>query len=91
MWNENGWKTSYADYKPKETKTEEPKPKSEGYISVSGSSIIKGFQYDPDTKKLTVDLTSGNTYVYDDIAQYLYDGFKAADSKGSYYNNYIKR
>ena len=102
LWGEK-YKGSFADYKPKtehkkaestkkkteEKKTEEEKPQEDGYINVSNSSFIAGYQYDRNSGQLTVDLTSGRRYTYN-VSPEVYEGLKNADSPGGYYNTYIK-
>lgn len=101
LWKEK-YKTEFDKYKPKtdhggeksnaQTKTEPEteKQNDEGYVSISNSSLIAGLNYHAADQVLEVTLNSGATYTYSGISKDTYEAFKAADSKGSFYNNYIK-
>jgi hypothetical protein len=58
------------------------------------SSNILSAGYDPATKMMEVEFRGkgGNTtYQYHEVPKEVYDGFLAADSKGSYLHSNIKR
>lgn len=60
---------------------------------VTSSNLVSA-GYDAATKTMEVEFygKSGNTiYQYHDVPKEVYDGFLAADSKGSYFHNNIKR
>lgn len=55
------------------------------------SSNVEAIGYDPDTQQLHVRFVkSGETYVYYDVEEWVFQEFMQADSKGKYLNNQIK-
>lgn len=58
------------------------------------SSWLTGGHYDPETKTLTVGMTSG-TYECTGVPQAVYDGFaatfQAEESSGKYFGEHIKK
>jgi hypothetical protein len=55
------------------------------------SSNIEAIGYDSEARELHVRfLKSGETYVYHDVEQWVFDAMMQADSKGSYLNRQIK-
>lgn len=54
------------------------------------STAIANFNYDPKRKILAVTFLSGNLYYYKAVPQMVYNGLKAAMSKGRYFNDFIK-
>jgi hypothetical protein len=54
------------------------------------STAIRSAAYDDETRELTVALTTGRTYVYRDVDEWVYDELLAAESTGRYYNLRIK-
>lgn len=58
---------------------------------VSGSSFVEEFVYDRDSKELLVYLDSGRGYLYRGVPESTFTNFKAAHSKGQFYNNWVKR
>ena len=55
------------------------------------SSNIEAIGYDPSTQELHVlFLKSGETYVYYDVEEWVFQEFLHADSKGTYLNTNIK-
>ena len=46
--------------------------------------------YDPETQTMTIWFPNGRSYDYDGVPPDVYEGFQAADSKGSYYNARIR-
>lgn len=57
---------------------------------ISGSSTISFVSYDYDKKELTIRFTSGRKYCYADVAEEVFKGFVAAESKGKFFNSNIK-
>lgn len=56
------------------------------------SSQLLAFGYDAESKTLEIHFTSTNTvYHYFDVPQSIYDGLKAAESKGSFFIRNVKR
>ena len=54
------------------------------------SSVIKSFDYDEPRNELTVALTTGRVYVYSLVPPAVVAEFKAAASKGRYFNERIR-
>lgn len=55
------------------------------------SSNVEAIGYDSDSQELHVQfLKSGDTYVYYNVDEYVFQEFLQADSKGSYLNTNIK-
>ena len=55
------------------------------------SSNIEAIGYEPDSRRLYVRfLKSGETYVYDEVEEWVFDEMMQAPSKGSYLNRQIK-
>lgn len=63
----------------------------QGYIIISvGSSIIDTISYDLMLKNLVVTLTSNDDYVYYNVSFHKFYKFVNAESKGSFYNLYVR-
>jgi hypothetical protein len=54
------------------------------------SSVIRDFSYDPETSELWITFVSGRRYVYAGVPQDVFDAFKAAPSRGSFFNSEIR-
>jgi KTSC domain len=54
------------------------------------SSVIRHFEYNVTTRELRVTFVSGKTYVYADVPEPLYRTFRAAFSKGEFFNRHIR-
>ena len=55
------------------------------------SSNVEAIGHDPDAQELHVRfIKSGETYVYYNVEEWVFQEFMNADSKGKYLNNYIK-
>jgi hypothetical protein len=54
------------------------------------SSVIRSFSYSAKNKELSITFVSGRRYVYTDVPQNVFDTFKAATSKGTFFNNEIR-
>jgi len=54
------------------------------------SSQVKAHGYDPVSKKLRVEYTSGGIYEYEGVPQSVYDGLCGCDSVGKYLNGKVK-
>jgi hypothetical protein len=54
------------------------------------STVIKSFSYDASRRRLRVVFVSGLIYDYKKVPREVYDDMKAAFSKGTYLNQYIK-
>ncbi|MCX2585794.1 KTSC domain-containing protein [Pedobacter sp. MR22-3] len=55
------------------------------------SSVIKYFSYQPALKLLTITFVTGLVYQYLDVPERTFKLFKAATSKGRYFNYHIKK
>ena len=54
------------------------------------SSNLQGYDYDPDSRVLTIQFASGRSYRYADVPADVADGLGSADSPGRYFNGSIK-
>lgn len=54
------------------------------------SSNVRAVGYDPATKVLEVEFTSGSAYAYDDVPAEVHEALMAAGSVGRYFNTNIK-
>jgi lysyl-tRNA synthetase class 2 len=54
------------------------------------STVIRRFSYDPEAQELDVLFTTGRRYLYHRVPQAAADDFRAAFSKGRYFNAHIR-
>ena len=54
------------------------------------SSVIRGFDYDPATRLLTVRFVTGRVYAYYGVPEDTATAFRAAFSKGTFFNAHIR-
>ena len=54
------------------------------------STIIRRFDYAPQSRELTVEFVTGRRYVYFDVPEQEAERFRAAFSKGGYFNRHIR-
>jgi hypothetical protein len=54
------------------------------------SSNIASIGYDPASQTVEVEFHEGGVFQYYEVPQEVYDDFLAADSKGKFFNQYIK-
>jgi hypothetical protein len=54
------------------------------------SSVIKKFEYNPQSHVLTITFVSGVVYDYLDVPQEVYDQMRSVLSKGVFFNDHIK-
>lgn len=54
------------------------------------SSVIARMEYSPEKQLLRIIFLSGNVYEYLDVPRQEYNAMRAARSKGTYLNQYIK-
>lgn len=54
------------------------------------STVIRRFDYLPETRELEILFTSGRRYLYAEVPEEAVDRFRAAFSKGSHFNRYIR-
>ena len=55
------------------------------------SSNVEAIGYDPATRELHVRFVkSGETYVYYEVEEWVFEDFKRSDSKGTFLNTVIK-
>ncbi len=54
------------------------------------STVIAHFDYNPETKTLGIRFVSGAVYHYHEVPAAIYQKFKTAQSKGTYFNQFIK-
>ena len=78
------WYLNYVFSKTKEIKEEK------GNVTEIDSSFIQSAEYDKSTKKLILRMKNGSQYVYENISPKRFKNFMNSDSKGKYFNEYIK-
>lgn len=54
------------------------------------STVIKKYDYNPETQVLTIEYVSGLVYDYLDVPKMVFDEFRGAFSKGTFLNKHIK-
>lgn len=54
------------------------------------SSVIRRFDYRPGARELEILFTTGRRYVYSDVPEEEVERFRAAFSKGVYFNRHIR-
>jgi len=54
------------------------------------STVIRESRYHAGTQRLIITFRSGRRYVYEDVPCEVYDGLRAASSRGSYFNRRIR-
>jgi hypothetical protein len=54
------------------------------------STAIRSHSYDSESSKLTVTFVTGRRYIYDDVPRDVADAFKAAFSRGTFFNRHIR-
>ncbi len=54
------------------------------------STAIRRYAYDEATRLLTVTFITGRIYIYEDVPPQLYADFRAATSKGAFFNHHIR-
>jgi hypothetical protein len=59
-------------------------------LGMMPSSVIYRFNYDPRTAQLEIIFTTGRRYLYAQVPQHVVDEFRAAFSKGAFFNRYIR-
>ena len=60
------------------------------WIETPDSSNIARFRYDKGSCVLFIEFTKGGSYQYFDVPEAVFDGMKAADSKGQYFSRNVK-
>jgi lysyl-tRNA synthetase class 2 len=50
------------------------------------STVIRSFDYDPDSQQLWIRFVSGKLYIYEGVPEDIHDGLCGARSKGEYFN-----
>lgn len=54
------------------------------------STVIRRFDYRPETRELEVVFTTGRRYLYSNVPEQAVSRFRAAFSKGVHFNRYIR-
>jgi hypothetical protein len=54
------------------------------------STVIRYFRYDPAKRELDVTFVTGRRYIYEAVPPEVFDAFKAAFSKGTFFNREIR-
>jgi hypothetical protein len=58
-------------------------------VSVN-SSAMEAVGYDPTTRRMKIQFSSGKTYDFCGVPEHIHSGLMRAASKGAYYNDHIK-
>lgn len=61
------------------------------WIATPESSNIAGFDYDQDQQILIVEFNNGGRYNYYDVPEVVFEGMKAAPSKGQFLAQNVKK
>jgi hypothetical protein len=59
-------------------------------LMVMPSSVIRAFHYDPVHRSLDITFVSGRQYRYLEVPESLHAAFRAAFSKGEFFNRHIR-
>ena len=59
-------------------------------IEVANSSNIKSYAYSPKSRVLTIEFQNWGAWQYDSVPQALFDDMKKAESKGGFFNKYVR-
>ena len=54
------------------------------------STVIRRFDYDAPARRLDIEFVTGRRYRYHDVPDRIAAGFRAATSKGSFFNRCIR-
>ena len=54
------------------------------------STVIKRFDYRPESQQLVIQFTSGRRYLYSRVPEEAVRQFRSAFSKGTHFNRYIR-
>jgi hypothetical protein len=54
------------------------------------STVIRSYLYDPAKSELWITFVSGRRYIYAGVPQHVFDSFKAASSRGAFFNREIR-
>ena len=54
------------------------------------STVIRRFDYRPETRELEILFTTGRRYLYSDVPEQAAQYFRAGFSKGVHFNRYIR-
>lgn len=54
------------------------------------SSAIDRIGYDPQSRRLRIEFTQGDSYDFCNVPLHIYEGLIRAASKGGYYNDHIR-
>jgi hypothetical protein len=54
------------------------------------STVIRRFHYEPDVNRLVIEFQSGRRYAYSDVPAQTYAAFRAAHSRGAFFNAWIR-
>ena len=60
------------------------------YVDLFESDAIAKFAYDLGTRRLVIFFKSGGVYEYQDVPRTVFEGFRAAQSKGEFFQSAIR-
>lgn len=74
----------------KAEKAEKAQAETPAGLTKVESSVLDAVGYDANSKELTIVLKSGDTYVYHNVPEKVYNKLMAAESKGKFFTKNIK-
>lgn len=54
------------------------------------STVIRGYRYHPESKRLEIDFVSGRRYAYLNVPAQIAEALRMAGSKGEYFNARVR-
>ena len=54
------------------------------------STVIRRFDYAPESRELLIEFTTGRRYIYEDVPAEVAERFRAAFAKGRFFNDSIR-
>lgn len=59
-------------------------------VAAMPSTVIRRFDYSPESKELTVEFVTGRRYLYSGVPKDEFEAMRRAFAKGSYFNRRIR-
>ena len=59
-------------------------------VGAMPSTVIRHIRYEPGNRRLIVVFVSGRAYAYEDVPPDVFAAFRAAASRGAYFNEWIR-
>jgi hypothetical protein len=54
------------------------------------STVIRSFDYSPDSQELSVEFITGRRYIYEEVPENVVEALRSAFGKGIYFNSRIR-